>query len=447
MRLELVACFLLKKTSGESGSFAAVFLFLCLINSTISADHELFDPFERFCDFRGQNGTAFIFRPSLTHSHHRSIVLDMAKFVTPPVDSNALPTILALAVNDDFNDTSNTYSSSSLSSYSSGRTPRDPPRRQRIPLTISDWVSRASTDVPNHQKHQKAIEYLNYFISMGLKQGLTNDSHPIAILRDALTEIGTPDPLEMGMAIRRVAHLSLSPPGYTAQLRDFVFNDIPVFNIWDSIALIYSLAVEDVFCDREVDLFLYQLRLIFGAMRKTSIWGSDYCPSTVAASWTATGPNNHYLVAYSIACIGGQKGKLRDEQNLVRQKYNRALYSLVQKSDEELRSLDRGANRAGNCPEYSTWATICSGPGAYNSLCLSIAKERTMQCYRHSQETANAATKVGISIADCWDTCSLVSSEGKGAFNEGNYQYKQMDSLAMILAGRRGRKVQKVRRK
>lgn len=208
----------------------------------------------------------------------------MAKFFTPPVDSNALPTILALAVNDDLNDTSDTYSASSLSSYSSGMTPRDLPRRQRIPLTISDWVSRACTDVPEHQKHQKAIEYLNYFISTGLKQGLTNDSHPIAILRDALTEIGTPDPPEMGIAIRRVAHLSLSPPCYTAQLRDFVFNDIPVFNIWDSIALIYSVAVEDVFCDREVDLFLYQLRLIFAPMRKTSIWGSDYCPSTVAAS-------------------------------------------------------------------------------------------------------------------------------------------------------------------
>ena len=156
---------------------------------------------------------------------------------------------------------------SSLSSNSSGRTPRDLIIRERIPLTISDWAIRASTDIPTHQRQQRAIEYLAYFINvMGLKQGLHNDSHPIAILRDAFTEIGAPNPQQMGRAIRRVAHLSLSPPNYTAQLRDFVFNDIPVFNIWDSVALIYSLAVEDVFCDREGDLFLYQLRLIFGAI-------------------------------------------------------------------------------------------------------------------------------------------------------------------------------------
>jgi hypothetical protein len=114
------------------------------------------------------------------------------------------------------------------------------------------------------------------------------------------------------------------------------------------------------------------------------------------------------------------------------------LYSLVRKSDEELQALDRGANKAGNCPEYSTWATVCSGPGEYNSLCLSIAKERTMACCGPCQETANAATKIGITISDRWDTCSLVSPEAVEGFNDGNYQYKQMDSLAEILAGRRG---------
>jgi len=241
----------------------------------------------------------------------------------------------------------------------------------------------------------------------------------------------------MQIAIRRVAHLSLDPPNYTAQLRDFVFNDIPVFNIW----------AEDVFCDREVDLFLYQLRLIFAAMRKTSIWGNDYCPSTVAASWMTTGPSNRRLVAYSTSCIGGQKNKLRDQQNLARQKYNHMLYSLVPKSEEELRGLDPGANKAGNCPQYSTWATICSGPGAYNSLCLSIAKEHTMQACGPCQETLNAADKVGICIFDCWDTCSLVRPKAKEEKNHGGYEVKHMDSCAEILAGGRGRKVQKVHRK
>ena len=210
--------------------------------------------------------------------------------------------------------------------------------------------------------------------------------------------------------------------------------------------MIYSLTAEDVLCDREVDLFLYQLRLIFTATRKTSIWDSEYCPSTVAASWM-TGPNKNFLVVYSVSCLGGRNGKLREEQNIARQKYNHLLYSLVHKSDKQLRALDQGANKAGNCPEYSTWVTICSGPGAYHSLCLSIAKERTMKYCGLCQETAIAATKVGISILDRWNTCSLVSPERDEDFNEGNYQYKEMDSLATILNGRRGWKVQKVRRK
>jgi len=158
------------------------------------------------------------------------------------------------------------------------------------------------------------------------------------------------------------------------------------------------------------------------------------------------GSGKHLLVAYSVSCIGGKKGVLREEQNLARQNYNHRLYSLVRKSDEELRNFDKGANKAGNCPEYSTWGTICSGPGAYNSLCLSIAKERTMQCCGLCQETATAATKVGISISDRWDTCSLASSENEEDRNRGGYWFKKMDPISKILAGGRGRKVQKIRR-
>jgi len=118
----------------------------------------------------------------------------MSKLVTPPVDPNALPTIFALAVQDDLNDDSDTYSSSSLSTNSSGKSPRNLSVRDRIPLTISDWSTRASTVIPPHQCQQTAIEYLKYFVSMGLKQGLKQESHPIAILQHSLYELGVPEP-------------------------------------------------------------------------------------------------------------------------------------------------------------------------------------------------------------------------------------------------------------
>ena len=68
-----------------------------------TADHE---PLE---SFRGKDQQPLYF-PQVESTH--SIVLDMAEFVTPPVDSDALSTILALAVNDDLDDTFDTYSSS-----------------------------------------------------------------------------------------------------------------------------------------------------------------------------------------------------------------------------------------------------------------------------------------------------------------------------------------------
>ena len=139
-------------------------------------------------------------------------------------------------------------------------------RHSRISLTISDWAKRASRVVPEHQKNQAGIEFLTYFKDLGL-QHLSPNSRPIAILDQSLNELGAPNPPVFNSGIRRVAHTRLYPTTYTLQLREFVFNEIPVFNIWDAIALIYSISVENVFSDREAELFLYQLRLILKSMR------------------------------------------------------------------------------------------------------------------------------------------------------------------------------------
>ena len=161
-------------------------------------------------------------------------------------------------------------SSSSLTSYSFGEADRATVNRySRIPLTISDWAKRASVVIPESQKKQTGIEFLTYFKNIGL-QHLSGNSHPIAILDRSLNELGAINPPEFGSGIRRVAHARLNPLTYTLQLREFVFDDIPVFNIWDVIALIYSISVEDVFCDTEVELYLYQLRLILKSMRNTN---------------------------------------------------------------------------------------------------------------------------------------------------------------------------------
>lgn len=365
-------------------------------------------------------------------------------FVIPPVESRTLPTFLALSVNDDLADDSD--SSSSLTSYSFGDADRATVNRHsRIPLNISDWAKRASVVVPASQKNQAGIEFLTYFKNIGL-QHLSRNSHPIAILDKSLDELEAINPLELNSGIRRVAHARLNPSTYTLQLREFVFNEIPVFNIWDAIALIYSISIEDVFCGTEAELYLYQLRLILKSMRNTNCWTGIFIPSTVAASWTSPVSQKHLIVAYSFSCISGRKGSLRMDQNVARQNYNERLFSLVQLSDEELRKLDKGFNRAGNCPEYCTWATVCTKPGEYKSLCLNAAKEQTMECCGPCLETAKAAEKIGISIYDRWKICALVSETGKETKNNGEYMIKVMDPVEQILPRGRGRKVKKTRR-
>lgn len=69
---------------------------------------------------------------------------------------------------------------------------------------------------------------------------------------------------------RRIAHQRGQPVEYPSNTRHFVFNRIPVFNIWDAIALIYTISIEDVFCEREAELYLYQLRLVAISLTETS---------------------------------------------------------------------------------------------------------------------------------------------------------------------------------
>jgi hypothetical protein len=83
---------------------------------------------------------------------------------------------------------------------------------------------------------------------------------------------------------------------------------------------------------------------------------------------------------FAVSCIKERKSSFREEQNLARQNYNQRLYQLVTATVDELIALGCGQNRAGNCPEFITWATICGELGTFGTLYLNIALEQTMQC-------------------------------------------------------------------
>ena len=325
---------------------------------------------------------------------------------------------------------SSDYSLSSLASFSKGDSSKTlflSSSQSDIPLVINHWAQRAAQPRAISPQKDQGKLFLQTFIDISIAHGLGPDSHPISILRAALNELADDNAPEEGSARRRVAHNSLVHPSFAVQLRGFIFDGIPVFNIWDSIALIYSISIEPISTDREIELFLYQLRLILISMRNTHCWGSDHFPSTVAATWTSPIKDGSVLAAFAVSCIKGRNGSLRKEQNLARQNYNQRLHQLVTSTAEEIKARREGQNLAGNCPEFITWATICRKPGSYFTLCLNIALELTMECCGPCLETRKAASTVGIIIEDRWRTCSLVSVFGKEEVNIGEYRIKEID--------------------
>ena len=94
----------------------------------------------------------FPYLDAYSSSHqHRSLESKMSNnFIIPPVDSNIVPTFLAISVNDNLADDSDSSTSSSLTSFSLGDAKKVTAIRSRIPLAISDWAKRASLDIPAH---------------------------------------------------------------------------------------------------------------------------------------------------------------------------------------------------------------------------------------------------------------------------------------------------------
>jgi hypothetical protein len=288
-----------------------------------------------------------------------------------------------------------------------------------IPLTLADWEKRATIDVPADKSKTQARQLIQYFVNCGLNHLSQDGSHPITILRDPLRDI---DDANAPKYLRQERRIAYREPlfKYTQMLRDFVYNKIPVFIMWDTIALIYSVSIEDVFCDREAE-FCYQLKLISQALKKTDWFSSgSYFPATTQAAWTTIPESDRLLVAFGFSVASGKNGGLQGEQIPARTNYNNELYKLVTLSDEELGNLDdaSGKNRIGNCPEYSTWATLCQGPGHFKSFCL-FHLPHLMKCCGPCATTAKEAIKKEPSSRACGRTQTTITPHAS-SYNESN---------------------------
>jgi len=83
-----------------------------------------------------------------------------------------------------------------------------------------------------------------------------------------------------------VQHTRQSRPSYAATLRNFCVKDIPVFHIFEATCWIYTSCIdpEEIQTEREAEFYLYQLLLIFDALKETKWISGELIPSTIAAA-------------------------------------------------------------------------------------------------------------------------------------------------------------------
>ena len=200
----------------------------------------------------------------------------------------------------------------------------------------------------------------------------------------------------------------ISPP-FAVTLKGFVLQEIPIFNILEAMCWIYTCCVhtDEILTDREAECYLYQLLLIFQALKATKSLSSELIPSTVAAAWSRPADNAPLKIVFACTCVGKQKVRL--EMNNARKEYVKGLHTLVQNCSSV---GDDVPNGAGNCPEFIAWGALCRGGQEYRSLCLNIVQYISYKCCTHCDSLAKTAWEGGkVKIEDWYDKTSLRATE------------------------------------
>lgn len=216
---------------------------------------------------------------------------------------------------------------------------------------------------------------------------------------------------------------------FTANLRDFVFNNFPVFNLWDAVALAYSLCAEPLYFNRGAELHLYQI-YIFQQTISLYTGRAVHSPITLAGTWSKPTSSKPIIVAWAFTCTG------KDKRNAVpaRRAYCTALHSLVELSASDLHKGTNYTHYPGNCPEYSTWAQVCTQSGEYFSLCLNTIKHTSLKfCFACDEVAKASKAKKGIVVHDLWDNSSLVLVNSPTTTSTLGYDGKPLKDVRDLL--------------
>jgi hypothetical protein len=314
-----------------------------------------------------------------------------------------------------------------------------------IKLHLDTWHNNAfqSRSESDADKRSRFNYILEYFIKLATLNDL-DDTPVMTKLQDALKLTqpvkGKFKTLEVKDRIqsKKVALLISSTPEKSS--RDFTFSKFPIFNIFDAIAVIYTVCIGEIKVEQDAEFHLLQLKYIVKSIASTGYIPTDACPSTVAASWKHS-TDSSLRACFAFSCTGNKLQKAIE--STARRDYCDYLYSVRKTIFKDGKPND---NEAGNCPEANTWGAVCRDAGVYKSLCLSVPKDETFRCCTHCQGVAaGAKDKRDVDIVDLFQSSSLVDQSIPKRESQGGYEYCKLLPFKEIMKikGSKGSKVQK----
>ena len=217
------------------------------------------------------------------------------------------------------------------------------------------------------------------------------------------------------------------------QLATAAYTYVPIFNIWDSISLIYTLCVEPVESSLQAELHSYQFRSMVKILSR--LWDSEMrhmVPSTVAATWSelpAHPDSKSLTICFATTCVGK-----RDEKTAMaatRYEFARSLIT----------GLDIIRSRSfsicsryypGNCPEWITFIVVCRRRGRFYSVCQNTSTQRMYKFCQYCQQLADALGKMGITVVDFCEESFLGDGEVINVPPEIGFSYRKLLSFSAI---------------
>jgi len=303
-----------------------------------------------------------------------------------------------------------------------------------IQLDLYRWAKYSQYKPKTDEEGRlRAVYIFQYFANAAKASSMTHLTC-VSLIQEALDACSQgitagEKSIKVSQAAKIAPKLLQNAPRLDYEKQGILLKNIPIFNVLEAMCWIYTSCIDNeaIRSERQAELYLYQLYLIFIALKNT-LWVKQLILlSTIAAAWNNPGKDSPLLVAF--ACAGAGKEKVtRQAISSARRDFVKRLHNLSGFDYNE-----EQANSPGNCPEFLLWGTICKKGSSYRSLCLNLNNYRSYKFCNHCQLVAKSAEQhIQIHIEDWYNKTSLVSINASILKSNG-FQTCELKTLGEIL--------------